>query len=195
LQPPHRNNIPLWLALLLKKQKRASISPPPWLHPHSLALVLEFETEHSKEAFSPPPKLPPSSSGNNTTSPPFLLSSTVEAQPDALPYHWLELGEMLLQAAPDDFEEVDQVRRLMRDLREVRMAKLRAGIDELDAAGGVRLNGVGGMELSEGRGFIGGVIDGLRRINASKEQARRERQTEEQENGFAGAGEDYEDML
>ncbi|KIW05162.1 DNA replication complex GINS protein PSF2 [Verruconis gallopava] len=192
LQPPHRNDIPLWLALLLKKQKRANIIPPPWLHPASLSQILEFETEHSKEAFSPPPKLPP---GSSTTSPPFLPSATAEAQPDALPYHWLELGEMLLQAAPDDFEDVDQVRRLMRDLREVRMAKLRAGVDELDAAGGLRLNGVGGMELAEGRLFIGGVIDGLRKINASKEQARREREAEEQENGYAGGGYDDDDML
>jgi GINS complex subunit 2 len=84
----------------------------------------------------------------------------------------------------------------MRDLREVRMAKLRAGVDELDAAGGLRLNGVGGMELAEGRLFIGSVIDGLRRINASKEQQRREREEEEGDNGYAGAGDDDdEDML
>lgn len=74
---------------------------------------------------------------------------------------------MLLEAAPDDFEEPDQVRRLMRDLREVRMAKLRAGVDVLDAGGGVKMNGVGGMEAAEGRAFIGGVIDGLRYIPSS----------------------------
>jgi hypothetical protein len=54
------------------------------------------------------------------------------------------------------------VRRLMRDLREVRMAKLRAGVDVLVAGGGFKMNGVGGMEVAEGRAFIGGVIDGLR---------------------------------
>jgi GINS complex subunit 2 len=75
------------------------------------------------------------------------------------------------------------------------MAKLRSGVEELDAAGGLRLNGVGGMELAEGRAFIGGVIDGLRRINASKEQVRREREAEEQENGYTGIGDDDEDML
>lgn len=69
---------------------------------------------------------------------------------------------MLLEAAPDDFEEPDQVRRLMRDLREVRMSKLRAGVEVLDAGGGVKMNGVGGMEVAEGRAFIGGVINGLR---------------------------------
>lgn len=50
----------------------------------------------------------------------------------------------------------------MRDLREVRMSKIRAGVDVLDAGGGIKFNGVGGLEVCEGRGFIGGVIDGLR---------------------------------
>ena len=124
--------------------------------------ILKFETEQSKDAFSSPPRLPPSADGSNTTSPPFLPSSIADAAADALPYHWLELGEILLEAAPDDFEEPDQVRRLMRDLREVRMAKLRAGVDVLVAGGGFKMNGVGGMEVAEGRAFIGGVIDGLR---------------------------------
>lgn len=55
----------------------------------------------------------------------------------------------------------------MRDLREVRTAKLRAGVAVLDAGGGVKMNGVGGMEVAEGRAFIGGVIDGLRWVNES----------------------------
>lgn len=160
LQPPHKSNIPLWLALLLKRQRRANISPPPWLLPTSLAAILEFEIEHSPEAFSPPPRL--AARASDTTSPPFLPSCTADAPSNALPYHWLELGEILLEAAPDDFEEPDQVRRLMRDLQEVRMAKLRKGVAVLDAGGGVKMNGVGGMEVAEGRAFICQVIDGLR---------------------------------
>jgi hypothetical protein len=69
-----------------------------------------------------------------------------------------------LEAAPDDFEDADQVRRLLRDLREVRIAKLRDGVDVLEAGGGVQMNGVGGMEVAEGRAFIGGVVDGLRYV-------------------------------
>jgi GINS complex subunit 2 len=72
------------------------------------------------------------------------------------------MGEILLEAAPDDIVEPDTVRRTMRDLREVRMAKIRSGISVLDGAGGVGLRGVGGMEVGESRGFIGGVVDGLR---------------------------------
>ncbi|KAK0654131.1 DNA replication complex GINS protein PSF2 [Lasiodiplodia hormozganensis] len=188
LNPPHRADIPLWLALLLKRQRRANILPPPWLQPAALTAILEFETEHAPETFSPPPPLPAAAT---TTSPPFLPSATSTSPATALPYHWLELGEILLDAAPDDFGgdgNGDTVRRLMRDLREVRLAKLRAGVDELDGGGGIKMNGVGGMEVAEGRGFIGGVVDGLRKIGASREQARREREREEAENGVGGSG-------
>ena len=120
--------------------------------------------------FTPPPAPPPPpttttehpSLSHFTLSPPFLSSATADATPDALPYHWLELGEILLDAAADDISDPDLVRRLMRDLREVRMAKLRAGVDMLEGGREVKMNGVGGMEIAEGRAFIVGVVDGLR---------------------------------
>ena len=101
---------------------------------------------------------------------------------------------MLLEAASDDVPEPDNVRRLMRDLREVRMAKMRAGVGVLEGGREVNMNGVGGMEVAEGRAFIGGVVDGLRKIGASKEMSRREREAEERENGIAGREEDEDDM-
>lgn len=155
LQPPYRASIPLWLGLLLKRQHRANIVPPPWLIPSSLDSLLRLE--NSLVAFSPPP--PPSTSG---VSPPFVPSATASAPQDALPFHWLELGEMLLDAAADDIPEPNTVRRLMRDLREVRMAKMRAGVGVLEGNREVKMNGVGGMEVAEGRAFILGVVDGLR---------------------------------
>lgn len=159
LQPPYRSSIPLWLALLLKRQRRANIVPPPWLSPPSLESILKLET--TLTPFSPPPSQQAPLS-NSTLSPPFLPSATADAPPDALPYHWLEMGEMLLDAAPDDIPDPDVTRRLMRDLREVRMAKLRAGVGVLEGGREVNMNGVGGMEIAEGRAFIAGVMDGLR---------------------------------
>jgi hypothetical protein len=81
---------------------------------------------------------------------------------------------MLLEVAPDDFEDADEVRKLLRGLREARMAKLRQSVEVLDAGGGFKMNGVGGMELGEARSFITGVVDGLRKIGKSREEARRE---------------------
>lgn len=103
------------------------------------------------------------------------------------------------------------MRKLLRGLREVRMAKLRSGVEVLDAAGGIRMNGVGGLEVGEGRSFITGVIDGLRyaatehqmisiwlttycrKIGASREQQRKDRDAEEAENGYSGTAGDYDD--
>ncbi|KAF2269231.1 DNA replication complex GINS protein-like protein psf2 [Lojkania enalia] len=195
LNPPHRTPLPLWLALLLKRQRRANILPPPWLSPHSLSAILEYETKN-EEGFSPTPRLPPLPSNNSIMfSPPFLPSSTAEAAPDALPYHWLELGEMLLEAAADDFEDSDNVRKLLQGLREVRMSKLRKGVELLDAEGGIKMNGVGGMEVGEARAFVGGVIDGLRKIVASREQQRRDREKEERENGYPSTADYDEDEM
>jgi GINS complex subunit 2 len=88
----------------------------------------------------------------------------VDSKSKLLPYHWLELGELLLDAASDDFENSDETRSLLRSLREARLAKLRAGVEALGGGGGIQMNGVGAMELAESRAFIGGVIDGLRLV-------------------------------
>lgn len=147
-----------------------NIVAPPWLHPSALAEILNLETETYQSSFTPAARLTTrqrqqTKGLQEDTAPPFLpLSTADQDNGDKLPYHWLEMGELLLDAASDDIEDPDQVRRLMRDLREVRMAKLRAGIEVLDAGGGVKMNGVGGMEVAEGRQFIGGVIDGLRYV-------------------------------
>ncbi|KAL8896651.1 MAG: hypothetical protein Q9192_002973 [Flavoplaca navasiana] len=193
LIPPHRTPLPLWLALLLKRQNRANILPPPWLSPSSLDAILQLET--SSPGFSDPPPLPRTSTTTTTPfSPPFLPSATADAPADALPYHWLELSTLLLEAASDDIPSADHVRRLLRDLREVRMAKMRAGVEVLEGGREVKMNGVGGMEVSEGRAFIGGVVDGLRKLGVGKEISRREREGEEREEGAGGGvgGEDDE---
>lgn len=194
LVPPRRASLPLWLALLLKRQRRANIMPPSWLHPEPLNLILEVESQHPdyRDAFSPPPPLPGQPSirddglaptarpqytpdGNRYyASPPFLPQNTAQTEgfssrdPPALPFHWVEMGNMLLESASDDLVEPDQIRRLLKDLREVRLAKMRAGTDVLDAAatggGGVALTGVGAMEVGEERGFLTGVVDNLRYV-------------------------------
>ncbi|PKY01475.1 GINS complex, PSF2 component [Aspergillus campestris IBT 28561] len=223
LLPPRRATLPLWLALLLKRQRRANILPPSWLHPESLSLILDIETQHgdSKGAFSPPPPLPnqPSAQEHYQKRPvaiphytpdgnryfpssPFLPQNVAVDQGPVgeaprLPFHWLEVGTMLLEAASDDLVDPDQTRRLLKELREVRSSKMRSGVDVLDSAavGGnvVSLTGVGAMEIGEGRGFISGVVDGLRRIGASKEQARREQMAGEMGSGGYGATQDDDD--
>lgn len=122
-------------------------------------------------------------------SPPFLPSCTADSTSGALPYHWFELAEMLLAHASDDIPASSEVRSLLRDLTEVRGAKMRASTTGLDstAEGVMSLRGVGAMELAESRAFVVNVMDGVRKIGASGEVTRRE---EEEERGEEDDGSD-----
>lgn len=132
----------------------------------------------------PAPHPYPFSAGSKATdrlSTPFLPSSTADAPPDFLPYHWLELGKILLDACSDDIPDAERVRGLLRDVREVRMAKIRNSVKELESGAISSLRGVGAMEIAESRGFVVGIMDGLRKISASQEVSRRERDDDEDE--------------
>ena len=201
LRPPHRANLPLWLALLLKKQRRANIVPPAWLHPASLAEIIHYETKVKPDAFSSPPPPPAHADARGVAhransdddgsdivilSPPFLPSCTADAPAGHLPYHWLEIAEALLAHAADDMPaSAGEVRGLLRDLVEVRSAKMRASTTQLESFGGgvMNLRGVGSMELAESRGFVLGVVDGVRKLGASVEASRREEEEEEERMG------------
>ncbi|ATY61584.1 DNA replication complex GINS (Psf2) [Cordyceps militaris] len=206
LRPPRRSNIPLWLAIVLKKQRRANIVAPAWLHPASLRDVLQQETTIDPKGWAPPPPPPVRADGRGNArrinsrddadetvlSPPFLPSCTADAPSGALPYHWYELAEMLLTHAADDVPAASEVRLLLRDLQEVRGSKMRASTAQLDAGidAVMSLRGIGAMELAESRGFLTAVVEGVRKLGASAEMTRRE---EEEERGGAGADDDGSD--
>ncbi|KAK2746689.1 DNA replication protein psf2 [Myotisia sp. PD_48] len=225
LVPPRRTMLPLWLAILLKRQRRANILAPLWLTVQSLSSILELETAESSQ-FSHPPSLSAPAQGGSTgrlargrsgiqsrrtidgriytPSPPFLLQSAVDNDlntndMESLPYHWLELATKLLDAASDDIVDSDQIRRLIRDIREVRMAKMRYMMEGLDATAvgggdGLVLNGVGAMEIGQARGFIAGAAEVLRQIGASKEETLREQAEEQGEDIQFNQANDYDDM-
>ncbi len=50
MRPPQRVTVPLWLALLLRRQKRATVVPPDWLGVQELQRKLE--QEQKEQAFS-----------------------------------------------------------------------------------------------------------------------------------------------
>lgn len=54
------------------------------------------------------------------------------------------------------------------------------------------MRGVGAVELAESRGFVLGVVDGVRRIGASVEVGRREEEEEGMEGAEGGEGSDEE---
>ena len=133
--------MPLWLAILLKRQRRARVIPPDWLNVESLKNLLE--QEEKEEPFAP------------------------------LPFLWLEVSTALLNrlssmllyssfSASDDMIEPDVIRRLLRDLRELRMAKARKGIDALGDTY-VQMDNLGRMEVNEMR-FLSHAADRLRTL-------------------------------
>lgn len=70
------------------------------------------------------------------------------------------------------------MRVLLRGLREVRQGKVREGLGKLEATY-LQMNNLGLMEITEVRGFAKEVVDGLRKIGASREEARKHREEEE----------------
>lgn len=96
---------------------------------------------------------------------------------------------MLLDACPDDLASgdasgggVQELRVLLRGLREVRQTKAREGLRQLESTY-LQMNNLGLLEITELRGFAKGVVDNLRKIGASREEARRHREEEEEEIG------------
>jgi GINS complex subunit 2 len=107
------------------------------------------------------------------------------------------MAEMLLAHAGDDIPSTAEVRSLLRDLQEVRAAKMRASTAQLDdgVAGVMSLRGVGAMELAESRGFVLGVAEGVRKLGASAEATRREEEDEERAGASVDDEPSDEDML
>ena len=173
LRPPQRADLPLWLALLLKRQRRADIVPPPWLSQEALENILQAEMADDARLTPTAPLPHPSSSSTRTSTssaPPFQHHSTASGPASCLPYHWLSLSTLLLSPGTHtDHPDAEAARRLVRDLREVRAAKVRASVDVLEGAGGVRMDGIGALELGESRLFLTEVVNGLRKIGAARE--------------------------
>lgn len=134
MRPQLRSKVPLWLALVMKKQQRCQIVPPEWLSVEVLTSIYEEEAK------------------------------TVDRFSNRLPMNWLEIGHILLNKAADDFESPEaSIRALLQSVREVRLAKARAGLAELNESH-MQLDDLGLMEINEIRPFVGKVMDELRRL-------------------------------
>lgn len=80
------------------------------------------------------------------------------------------------------------LRVLLRGLREVRQTKAREGMKALESTY-MQMNGLGLLEITELRGFASAVVDGLRRLEATREENKRG----EEEARLANGGGDYDD--
>ncbi|KAG0275553.1 DNA replication protein psf2 [Linnemannia exigua] len=70
-----------------------------------------------------------------------------------LPYHYMEIAQILLENAMDDIPSADATRTLLKDLREARQSKARAGVDALGLTY-IQMDNIGLMEINEIRPFF-----------------------------------------
>jgi len=138
LEPGISCDVPIWLALHLRKSNRCNIKIPEWLEADKLKNVLENE-KNSRDTFQP------------------------------MPFHYIEIAQLLLNNAWDDFPKPDEVRTLVRDVENIRMDRLRLGALNIaeevmkrgDESGGltsiipnVGLSNISALEILTVRGFI-----------------------------------------
>ncbi|KAI5893957.1 Psf2-domain-containing protein [Schizophyllum commune H4-8] len=138
LQPPRRAKVPIWLATNLKLKKKCRIIPPDWLTVGTFATFLILERplnnrlDHLRDCCE-----------EETNNPKF----------SKLPFRFAEVAKVLLDVAPDDLEDADQLRLLLKNLREARQAKTRDGLQNLNP-NELHVENMCSMEINEIRPFF-----------------------------------------
>ncbi|KAK9460792.1 uncharacterized protein V1516DRAFT_677668 [Lipomyces oligophaga] len=140
LRTMRRVEVPIWIAMILKKQSRCNIIMPEWLNEKRLLEAYDSEARDMHRFSSD------------------------------LPWNWIEIGELILSSAADDLDCAPHVvRNLLRDLREIRQSKVREGLRALDAVY-VQLDNVGAMELNEIRPLVTMTMNELRAFKKVDDQ-------------------------
>mmetsp|Transcript_8205 Transcript_8205/g.15199 ORF Transcript_8205/g.15199 Transcript_8205/m.15199 type:complete len:265 (+) Transcript_8205:410-1204(+) len=122
--------VPLWLAVALKRQQKCQIRCPDWMTAGNLLSKKKAEKEHSTGALEP------------------------------MPYHYIEIASLILRHAPDDVDEVHKVRSLLEDIENLRQYKIRKGLkatvlqEQEDLVQNVKLSNASAMEIHGIRSFL-----------------------------------------
>lgn len=135
--------VPMWLATMLRKRHQCRIKPPEWMHATNLGNVLKDEK----------------------------ANATAWQQ---LPYHYIEIAKILFTVAEEDFAEFDmdvnEIRRLVDDIRIVRFDKLEKQFKQVTGANMIRLENLCAMELNLIRPFLLGTLNQYRKLSQIGEE-------------------------
>eukprot|EP01136_Pigoraptor_vietnamica_P045722 Opistho-1_new@24038 len=71
-----------------------------------------------------------------------------------MPEHYMEIATLLLESASDEIAAADDVRGLLQDIWDLRYAKIRRGLRELQDTSAVKLNHLSLMEVNAVRPFF-----------------------------------------
>lgn len=136
LKAMRRAEVPLWFAVLLKRQDRCSVVWPDWLDPVSLKRLVDTEHRDSSR-FAPLPWL-------------------------WQPISQILLKEASDDLAPEQ-GKIDEIMQHIQELRELRMSKIRAGV-LLTNESHLKMDGLGAMEINEARPVLSQTMRTLQKI-------------------------------
>ncbi|ORY28978.1 DNA replication complex GINS protein PSF2 [Naematelia encephala] len=139
--PPSTATVPVWLALSLKRKRKARIVPPTWLNIESLQSLLSEEKTNA-ESFQ------------------------------RLPKRFIEISKVLLDVAPDDLQSPSTLRSLLKDLREVRQAKIRLGLQSEGVMRGsyLQVTNLTPLELTELKPFLVKAMGMMQALEPKREE-------------------------
>ncbi|KAL9275050.1 DNA replication complex GINS protein PSF2-like protein [Drosera capensis] len=122
-QPQIVTQVPMWLAVALKKRGKCTIRPPEWMSVECQAKL----TNCSSCIFF------------NKMKETQNLARILEAERDSprefqqLPFHYVEISRLLFDHARDDIPDIYMVRSLIEDIRDVRFHKVENGLETISA--------------------------------------------------------------
>jgi len=156
-RPPLPATVPLWMAIQMKKQRRASLRPPAWMSVPYLNSWLEEE-----------------SLGERFKSPPIRAFAEVA-----------RLILCYAREDVDDAEEVEEKLRSIQEIRQSKIEKGLKLIN--DRSSFVTFNNIGTLELNTLRSLTVTALSKFQQIHAATEDAiqSHQNQSQSQQNGMA----------
>ncbi|RXK36182.1 DNA replication complex GINS protein PSF2 [Tremella mesenterica] len=142
-QPPSSSKVPLWLAISLKRKRKCRIVPPIWLNVETLQTLLKNEKERGEEFGRLPGR------------------------------RFVEVSKVLLDVAPDDLAQPALLRSLLKDLREVRQAKIRLGLQSEGVMQGsyLQVTNLTPIELTELKPFLVKAMGMMQALEPRRDEA------------------------
>lgn len=95
----------------------------------------------------------------------------------SLPFYWQEISTIILSVSGNDLSNIDEVRKLLQRIKEIRANKLDAGLKEIDSRP-LSLKNIGCAELNRIKPFLIATADQLSQFSNSLQTAQRIRAPE-----------------
>eukprot|EP00762_Andalucia_godoyi_P002857 ANDGO_04445.mRNA.1 DNA replication complex GINS protein PSF2 len=144
-------DVPLWLAVSLRQQAKCRIRPPQWLDVDYLSSALNLERmRENDDKFT------------------------------ALPFHYLEVATILLDAAESDIPAAPRLKSIVSDLFQLRQGKLRRSLMALDGyVEGFEVTNLSAMEINSARHLVCGALNELYKLHVASSGPQAPSQTQQ----------------